>query len=125
MQAQTPGFTADRFARASRWSVAAVAAVASAGLIGACGSSGSSTGSTTTTKTVHLNTAHVAVAIKQSILSQRHIHAKVTCPAVIVQEKGKNFVCIATTVNSKGAVQKTPFAVTQQNDHGYVTYQAE
>ena len=92
-----------------------------AGLIGGCGSSGSST----TTKTINLNTPHVAQAIEHSILHERHVHATVTCPAVIVQQKGKNFVCIATTRDSSGVAHKTPFAVTQKNDSGDVTYRAE
>jgi Domain of unknown function (DUF4333) len=100
---------------ARRTAIAAVTALACAAMIGACGSSSSST-SSTAAKT-NLNTAHVAASIEQSILSERHIHAKVSCPAVVPQQQGKTFVCIATT--SKG---KTPFEVTVQNSKGYVTY---
>jgi hypothetical protein len=91
----------------------AIAAIAGTMLISACGSSKSSTPPKT-----HLNTNRVAVSIEQSILKQRRLRAKVTCPAVVPQEPGRNFVCIATT--RKGV--KTSFAVTQSNN-GNVTYQ--
>jgi hypothetical protein len=92
----------------------AIAAIAGTMLISACGSSKSST----TPPKTHLNTNRVALSIEQSILKQRHLHATVTCPAVVPQEPGRNFVCIATT--RKGV--KTSFAVTQSNN-GNVTYQ--
>jgi hypothetical protein len=120
--ATTTPIIARRIAGARRGALAAVAMLAGAGLISACGSS--SSGSTTSTK-INLDTPHVARAIEQSILSERHVHAKVSCPAVILQQQGKSFVCIATTRNGKGAASKTPFAVTEQNDKGYVTYRAE
>jgi hypothetical protein len=85
-------------------------------LIGACGSSKSAT----TAKTTHLNTSRVAVSIEQSIFKQRHLHAKVACPAVVPQEPGRNFVCVATM--RKGG--RTSFAVTQ-GSKGYVTYEGE
>ena len=34
-------------------------------------------------------------------------------------------MCIATTHDSNGTAHKTPFAVTEQNGKGYVTYKAE
>lgn len=86
-------------------------------LIGACGSSSKSA---TTAKTTHLNTSRVAVSIEQSIFKQRHLHAKVACPAVVPQEPGRNFVCVATM--HKGGT--TSFAVTQ-GSKGYVTYEGE
>lgn len=96
-----------------RAAVVTIAALLSAALISACGSSSAKI----------LNTGHIARAIQESILSQRHIHATVTCPAVVAQEPGKNFVCIATT-HIKGSSHKTQFAVTQHNN-GYVTYRGE
>jgi hypothetical protein len=36
------------------------------------------------------------------------------------QQKGRNFACVATI-----GTTKTPFAVTQRNNKGYVTYRAE
>jgi hypothetical protein len=106
--------------RARRGTVVAVAALACAALMSACGSSGSS-GSTTPAKT-DLNTKHVANSIERSILSERHVHAKVSCPAVVPQEQGRTFDCIATTVKGKQPASKTPFAVTVKNSKGYVTY---
>lgn len=99
------------------------AALAGATLLSACGSSSSSNSTpagSTPTPTAILNTNHVALAIKQSILSERHIHAKVTCPKVVPQQKGRNFACLASTGKTK-----EPVAVTQQNDKGYVTYHVE
>lgn len=115
--------SAGRAVRARRGAAVALTMLGCAGVIGACGSSDSSS-SSTSARTIDLNTRHVAHAIEQSILIQRHVHAAVSCPAAIVQEKGKSFVCIATTHNGKGT-SRTPFAVTQQNDRGYVTYRAE
>jgi hypothetical protein len=68
-----------------------------------------------------LHTADIARAIERTILSQRHIHANVTCPALVIQLKGNNFKCIATAYVHKARVT-APFYVTQQNDQGYVTY---
>jgi aryl-alcohol dehydrogenase-like predicted oxidoreductase len=115
---------ATHFPTARRIMIGALATVASAGLISACGSSTSSS-SSTATKAINLDTPHVAHAIEQSILGERHVHATVSCPAVIAQEEGKKFVCIATTRDGKGTKHKTPFAVTEQNGKGYVTYKAE
>jgi hypothetical protein len=98
-------------------------ALACAALISACGSSHSSSTSSTPAKT-DLNTAEVALSIKQSILTQRHLKAKVVCPAAVRQEKGKTFECIATTrgVKPPFALIETPFVVTVQSDKGFVTY---
>lgn len=101
-----------------RGSAALVLALAIAATLAACGSSTASS-SSTSAKT-NLNTPHVERAIELSILSQRHVHAKVVCPRVVPQEKGHNFTCIATVGKNT-----TPFVVTQQNNHGYVTYQAK
>jgi hypothetical protein len=112
-----------RAAGSRRGGIAAVAALVCTALISACGSSTSST-SSTPAKT-DLNTKRVALSIEQSILSERHIHAKVSCPAVVPQQQGKSFVCIATTFKGKTPTGTTPFAVTVQNNKGYVTYQAK
>lgn len=90
-------------------------------LLGACGSSSSTTSPTTSTK---LDTHRVALAIEQSIRSERHIHAKVICPTSVAQQKGKTFFCVATT-KTGGKRTSTPFSVTVQNSQGYVTYKAE
>jgi hypothetical protein len=61
-------------------------------------------------------------SIEASIWTQRHIRAKVTCPTVVPQQKGRNFACLA---RARGTSTKTPVAVTQQNSDGYVTYRVE
>jgi hypothetical protein len=92
-------------------------------LISACGSSKSSHPAK-----VNLNIAHVEQSIEQSILSKRHLRAKVTCPAAVPQEKGRVFTCTATGTSTTGKHGKhktpftTPFTVTVQNNQGYVTY---
>lgn len=120
MHIEPPSPTVARAVRARRGALVTATALACAALLSACGSSSSST-SSTAAKT-NLNTAHVAVSIEQSILSERHVHAKVSCPAIVPQKQGKTFVCIATTFKGTKPTGKTPFAVTVQNDKGYVTY---
>jgi hypothetical protein len=112
-----------RRGRACRGVLAAVTALTAALSMSACGSSGSSASSSaikSPTPTAILNTKHISRAIEQSIFSKRHIHAKVTCPKVVPQQKGRDFNCIATIGKNK-----TPFTVIQQNDSGYVTYGSE
>ncbi len=108
---------------ARRGAILSVAALACAALLGACGSSSSNTSSTATT----LNTNRVAASIEQSILKERHIHATVTCPASVPQQKGRTFVCIASSHSTKtpSTVTKTPFKVTVETNKGYVTYVGE
>ncbi len=110
--------------QARRGAVVAVTALACAALISACGSSSSTT---STTPKTNVNTARVALAIEQSVLTERHLHVTVSCPATVPQEAGKTFVCIATghTTTKPPKVTKTPFTVTVQNDKGYVTYKGE
>jgi hypothetical protein len=92
------------------------------GLISACGSSKSS--STSTASKTNLDTARVARSIKQSIVTQRHLKAEVSCPPQVIQQQGRTFECVATIHNAKkpSKVVKTPFVVTVQNSKGYVTY---
>jgi len=125
-QTEPPTPTSARLLRARHGALAALAALAGAALLSACGSSSSSSSSSGKT----LDTARIALSIEDSILSERHIHAKVTCPASVPQEQGKTFTCIATsttTTTTKGkkptsVTTTTPFTVTEQNSKGYVTY---
>jgi hypothetical protein len=111
-----------RVGGARRGAIVAIAALACAALVSACGSSASSTSSTSAP--ANLNVARVQRSIEANILSQRHLHATVTCPAVVPQELGKVFECIATTHSTtKPSVEgRTPFVVTIKNKSGYVTY---
>lgn len=104
---------------------ATAALLASATLISACGSSSSPPSSSTATSTVpkaHLNTPRIELAIAQSVLQKRHIHVRVFCPAVVLQQQGRNFHCL---IKRHGSSESIPVAVTQQNDSGYVTYKVE
>jgi hypothetical protein len=123
MHLQAPKSSISRTVGAHRSALVALTAFVCALLMSACGSSGSPSG-TVPAKT-NLNTPHVAAAIEQSILSQRHVHAKVVCPVAVPQEQGRSFHCIATTFKGKTPTGKTPFTVTIQNDKGYVTYKAD
>jgi hypothetical protein len=110
-----------RVARVRRGSIAVIATLSAAVLLSACGSSGSSesTAQGSLPKRI-LNTQRVERSIEQSVFSQRHLHAKVSCPKVVPQEKGQNFTCTATVGKTK-----TSFPVTQKNDSGYVTYRGQ
>ena len=116
-----------RVPRARRTAVLAASALVCAALVSACGSSNSSS-SEPAAKT-NLDTKRVAAAIQQSILTERNLHATVTCPSVEPQEKGKTFICTAvTTITPKGktpVTKTTPFKVTVQNNRGYATYVGE
>jgi hypothetical protein len=92
-----------------------VPALACALLLGACGSSKNSN---TSRGEQVLSTAQTKAAIENSILTQRHIHATVTCPTEVVKEKGVTFQCIATTSNGV----KTTFHVIEVNKYGRVEY---
>lgn len=91
-----------------------------AALLGGCGSSSSS--STSSTVTTNLNTARVARSIEKSILTQRHLHYHVACPATVRREQGRTFECIANGRNAKHKPAVTRFLVTIQNKSGSVTY---
>jgi hypothetical protein len=118
MQIKPPTSTTARVVRARRGAIVAVTALACAALMSACGSSSSAPAK------ANVNIAQVAGSIEQTILTKRHIHAKVVCPAVVPQEVGKTFECTATSrgVKKPFAVSTTPFVVTIQNSAGYVTY---
>jgi hypothetical protein len=64
-----------------------------------------------------LNIARVEGAIRQSILSQRHLQSTVTCPAEVIQRAGIAFTCTATVSG-----QQYPFAVTEVDGNGHVRY---
>jgi hypothetical protein len=64
-----------------------------------------------------LNIAAVERGIAQSILSQRHLHATVTCPREVLQRAGIFFTCTAT-INGQGH----PFGVTELDNNGHVRY---
>jgi hypothetical protein len=89
-----------------------------------CGSSTSPTASTpaSTAPTSILDMHSIVHSIEASIWTQRHIRARVTCPPVILQQKGRDFACIARVAHS---TSRTPVTVTQQNNDGYVTYRVE
>jgi hypothetical protein len=122
MQTSSGGLIPARSCQARRGSIAVVAALAATVSMSACGSSSPSSKLTPETPTpiAILNTHRIELAIKQSIISERHIHAKVTCPSVVPQQKSRNFACIATI-----GTTKTPFAVIQTDNSGHVTYHAK
>ena len=64
-----------------------------------------------------LDTGRVARSIQASIQSQRHIHARVSCPASEPLRRDWHFVCFATTSSGQ-----TPFVVTEVDDRGSTTY---
>lgn len=97
-----------------RRSGASLVLTAAVALLAGCGGSSSTT---TPTAPATLDTHRVALAIQQSILSERHLSANVLCPLGIKQQKGVTFTCTATT-----KFGKTVFHVTVENDRGYVTY---
>jgi hypothetical protein len=112
-------------ARAPHRALALVALACAALAIGACGSSSSSTSTTGANGTV--DTARVAASIEQSILKERKLTSKVTCPASMPAEKGKTFECVAITHSLAPPHNeiKTPFLVTIQSNRGYVTYEGK
>lgn len=111
--------------RTARWlAVAGIAGVA----LSACGGSSSSSTTTAPAASAHngtpthlLNTKRVALAIEQSIRSERKLGSKVTCPHAVPQEKGRTFTCVAETKMHNQHV-KTVFTVFQKNDSGQVNY---
>jgi hypothetical protein len=99
------------------------AAAACCVVIAGCGGSSSHDAKTTQQGSAAtqrlLDIKKVEAAITDSIRSQRHTKAVVSCPRPIKQAKGVDFVCKA---KSKYGV--TPFAVVQRDAAGHVTYAA-
>ncbi len=64
-----------------------------------------------------LNSRGVATAIELAIRRERHLKAKVICPAAILQAKGLTFTCTAQTKKGIG-----PFTVTETDSNGHVRF---
>ena len=114
--------------RRARVGLTVAGALACAALISACGSSGtSSTSAEPAPGAKPVNTAQVAASIERTLSEKRHITAKVSCPASVLAEKGKTFVCTAAVHDptNPSKVTATPFKVTIENNRGYVTYVGE
>jgi hypothetical protein len=86
-------------------------------LLAGCGGGSSSRSSTTQAMPRPLDTSRVAHAIQASILAQRHLHAKVSCPRTEPLRKNWHFVCFATT-----STGQTPFVVTEVDNRGATTW---
>ena len=67
-----------------------------------------------------LNTRQTKESIEETLLTKRHLHATVTCPAEVEKKAGVIFDCIATTP----AGAKTTFHVTVKNNRGFVEYKS-
>jgi hypothetical protein len=85
--------------------------------IAGCGSSGSS-------PSTHkkLDTYRVALAIQQTIATQRHLRSTVLCPTNIPQAKGVRFTCVATTYANPKKPIHTRFYVYEKDSRGDVHY---
>jgi Domain of unknown function (DUF4333) len=70
---------------------------------------------------VVLNIAKVQHAIEASVLSQRHLHATVSCPAEVLQRAGLVFRCTAVV---DGESRRYPFVVREVDNAGHVRYLA-
>jgi hypothetical protein len=103
--------------RSTAW-VASICLVALGGLAG-CGST-SKAPVTVSTPPVILDTARVEQAIERSVLSQRHVQAKASCPSGVIQRKGLTFPCVVTYPGGT-----TTFIVNQLDDKGNVHYQGQ
>lgn len=110
----------------TRWLIAAGLAGV---VLSACGGSSSSSSTTAASSAAGaaalpshlLNTKRVALAIEQSIFTERKLHSKVTCPPAVPQQKGRTFSCVAATHSHKRSV-KTVFTVFQKDGAGQVYY---
>jgi hypothetical protein len=69
---------------------------------------------------VILDIGRVQRAITTSILAQRNLRARVSCPPEVLQQRGLTFTCWAT-VGSR----RYPFAVTQVDGSGRVRYEGQ
>jgi hypothetical protein len=67
-----------------------------------------------------LDIAHVQKAIETSILEQRRLRSRVTCPREVLQQAGLAFTCQALVDGSS-----YPFAVTELDNSGHVRYAAQ
>jgi hypothetical protein len=70
-----------------------------------------------TTPLVVLDSASVTRAIKRTLLTERGLHAHVSCPSNVLQQKGVIFTCTAV-VRGKSY----PFEVTEVDSRGAVHY---
>ena len=70
-----------------------------------------------TSAPVILNTIRVERAIESSILAQRHLASRVSCPVNIVQKAGVVFDCVATVGQRQFQV-----VVTETDGNGHVVY---
>lgn len=68
---------------------------------------------------VVLNIAKVQQAIEASVLSQRRLHATVSCPREVLQQAGLVFRCTATIT---GQTRRYPFVVSEIDNAGHVRY---
>lgn len=64
-----------------------------------------------------LDTHTVQRSIAASILTQRGLHARVSCPSNVMQRKGLRFTCTA-----RAAGKSYPFEVTEVDGNGHVRY---
>jgi hypothetical protein len=69
---------------------------------------------------VILNIGKVERGITASILTQRRLHAVVSCPPEVIERAGVSFICNATVKR-----RRYPFAVTETNGNGRVRYIGE
>ena len=89
--------------------------------LAACGSSTNRSADTQTTQTRLLDTQKVALAIEQSVLHQRNLHAQVFCPSRVPQLRGQTFTCLAYAPK----VMPAAFTITQINQAGDVQYSSK
>ena len=68
---------------------------------------------------VALDIAKVRSAIQMSVLSQRHLHATVSCPAEVLQRSGLIFGCTAVV---EGQDRRYPFVVREVDNAGHVRF---
>lgn len=109
---------------ARRWLALSGAVVLAAEALAACGGSASPAASGKPAAHGTLNTPRVALAIENSILTERHIHATVVCPPNVPQEQGLTFTCVATTYTKGHHPVHTMFTVSQTDGAGHVYYQS-
>ncbi len=91
--------------------------------LSACGSSGqvSSSDASANRQGPLLNTKRVELAIEQSVLVQRDLHAQAFCPSQVQQMRGQTFICLAYAPK----VRPAAFTVRQIDDAGRVQYSSK